>query len=297
MTVWTERVLPLTEHVPSLETYLATGGGTGLAVARNGSPESVIASLAAAGLRGRGGAGFPAARKWASIRAAGCPTTYVVANAAEGEPGTFKDRHILRHNPYQVIEGIAIACLTVGAARAFIVIKRAYRREIGALRGALTEMREPLGIPPIQLVLGPDEYLLGEEKAAMEVIEDGRPLPRIFPPYQVGLFSRRNSRNPVLVTNVETLAHVPGILHCGPDWFRSGGTDESPGSTVFTLSGDIRRPGVHELPLGMPLRVLVDLVGGGVRPCRTVKAVVPGASAGVLTGRHLDTPLDFESWR
>ena len=299
MTVWTERIVPLTEQVPSLDAYLDSGGGAGLIAARKGSPEAVIAQLEAAGLRGRGGAGFPTAKKWASIRAAGCPTTYVVCNAAEGEPGTFKDRFILRRNPYQVLEGIAIASWVVGASRAFVVIKRGYRREIAALRRALTELAaaDLLGAVPIQLVLGPDEYLLGEEKAAMEVIEGGQPLPRIFPPYQVGLFARRDSHNPALVNNVETLAHVPDILRRGVDWFRSSGTDESAGNTVFTLSGDVCLPGVHELPLGIPLRMLIELVGGGTRAGRRVKAVVPGASAGLLTERHLDTPLDFESMR
>jgi NADH-quinone oxidoreductase subunit F len=296
MTVHVEPILPLSEPVSSLADYRAQGGGDGLAAARR-DPAGVLAELAASGLRGRGGAGFPTATKWATVRRAGGPSTYVVCNAAEGEPGTFKDRFLLRRNPYQVLEGLAIATSLLGASRAFIVIKRGYAREIARLRAALDEMQGAglLGPAPVQLVLGPDEYLLGEEKAMAEVIEGGDPLPRIFPPYQVGLFARRDARNPVAMNNAETLANVPVIARCGAAWFRENGTDASPGTMLFTLCGDVRRPGVHELPLGLPLRVLIDLVGGGAPG--GVKAVIPGASAGLLTAADLDTPLDFEELR
>ena len=297
MTVRVECILPLSEPVASLADYRARGGGEGLAAAQR-DPAGVLAELAASGLRGRGGAGFPTAAKWASVRGAGGPNTYVVCNAAEGEPGTFKDRFLLRRNPYQALEGVAIAACLLGASRAFIVIKRGYRREIARLRVALDELQAAglLGPSPVQLVLGPDEYLLGEEKAAVEVIEGGDPLPRVFPPYQVGLFARRDARNPVAMNNVETLANVPNIARCGAAWFRANGTDDSPGTMLFTLCGDVRRPGVHELPLGLPLRVLIDLVGGGA-VSGSVKAVLPGASAGLLTAGQLDTPLDFEQLR
>ena len=297
MTVGTQRILALTEPVATVSDYVSLGGGEGLSAAERRGPDGVIATIAAAGLRGRGGAGFPTATKWAAVRAAACPTTYVVANAAEGEPGTFKDRFLIRRNPYQLLEGLAIAAFAVGASRAFVVIKRRFEREIEKLLVALAELRSAnlLGSVPIQLVLGPDEYLFGEEKAAIEVIECGAPLPRIFPPYQIGPFARRDSRNPTVMNNVETLAHVPEILRRGIAWFRSSGTASSPGSTVFTISGDVRRPGVHELPLGLPLRVLVDVAAGGVAGGRRVKAVFPGASGGLLTGAQLDTPLDFDS--
>jgi NADH:ubiquinone oxidoreductase subunit F (NADH-binding) len=233
------------------------------------------------------------------VRGAGEGTTYVVCNAAEGEPGTFKDRFILRRNPYQVLEGLAIAAHAVGAARAIVAIKTQYTPEIDRLRRAVDEMQKAdvLGPVPVQLVLGPDEYLFGEEKAMVEVIEGGDPLPRIFPPYQVGLFAKRDARNPTAVNNVETLAHVPNILCAGPERFRANGTEDSPGCTVFTVSGDVRRPGLYELPLGTPMRLLVHLVAGGPANGGRVKAVIPGASAGLLPGDRLDVPLDFESMR
>ncbi|HEV7897461.1 MAG TPA: NADH-ubiquinone oxidoreductase-F iron-sulfur binding region domain-containing protein [Planosporangium sp.] len=296
MIVGTEGILPVTEPAATLSDYLAVGGGEGLALARSHTPEWVIAAIKAAGLRGRGGAGFPTATKWTTVRSAACPTTYAVCNAAEGEPGTFKDRFIIRRNPYQVLEGLAIAAIAVGASRGLIVIKQRYEPEISALVAALQEMQDAdlLGPIPIQLVLGPDEYLFGEEKAAIEVIEHAAPLPRIFPPYQVGPFAKRGSPNPTAMNNVETLAHVPQILRRGADWFRAAGTETSPGTMVFTISGDVRRPGLAELPLGIPLRLLVEFVGGGVTG-RRVKAVIPGASGAMLTAEHLDTPLDFDS--
>jgi NADH:ubiquinone oxidoreductase subunit F (NADH-binding) len=292
-------VLPLTEPVSSLKEYIAAGGGEAISEALRRGPDAVIAEVEAAGLRGRGGAGFPAATKWASVRGTDCPTKYAVCNAAEGEPGTFKDRFILRRNPYRVLEGLAIAAFTVGASRAFVATKAEYTREIARLQRALDEMTEAdlLGPVPVQLEVGPDEYLYGEEKAMLEVLEGREPLPRIFPPYQVGLLARRDTRNPTAVNNVETLAHVPGILRHGVETFRSNGTDDSPGCTVFTVCGDVTRPGVYELPLGLSLRVLVDLVAGGTADGRQVKAVVPGASAGLLTADALDTALDFESMR
>jgi NADH:ubiquinone oxidoreductase subunit F (NADH-binding) len=292
-------ILPLTEPVDSLGDYLSRGGTEGLATALRRTPDQVIAEVRTAGLRGRGGAGFPTADKWASVRGADGPTRYVVCNAAEGEPGTFKDRYILRRNPYLVLEGTAIAAHAVGASRAFVAIKTRYGPEIDRLRGALAELTEAdlLGPVPVQLVLGPDEYLFGEEKAALEVIEGSEPLPRIFPPYQLGVFAKRDARNPTAVNNVETLAHVPNILCNGAASFRTGGTDTSPGSTVFTVSGDVRRPGLYELPFGLSMRVLLDLVAGGPANGRRFKAVVPGASAGLLTEDRLDTPLDFESMR
>ena len=293
-----ERVLPLTEPVGSLRDYRATGGGEGLLAATRLGRLAVTDEIRLAGLRGRGGAGFPTATKWAGVRSDTGPVS-VVCNAAEGEPGTFKDRFILRRNPYQVLEGLAIAALATGAQRAYVAIKGNSRVEVAALRQALNEVRAAgvLEHVPVQLVLGPDEYLFGEEKATVEVIEGGLPLPRILPPYQVGLLARRGSANPVVVNNVETLAHVPGILRHGAAKFRTSGTDESPGTTVFTLSGDVRRPGVHELPLGIPVRLLIEVAGGGVAGGRRVKAVFPGASAAPLTEDQLDTTLDFEGMR
>ena len=281
----------------SLNDYIATGGGQALEVAFGSSPQAVIEVLKRSGLRGRGGAGFPTGAKWEAVRSDPCPTRFVVCNAAEGEPGTFKDRRLLRHNPYQVLEGIAIAAHAVGADRAFIAIKRVYRREIRTLRRAIAEMRgsDILGPVPIEIVQGPDEYLFGEEKALLEVIEGNDPLPRILPPYRVGPFAGRGSMNPTVINNVETLANVPHIITQGPDWFRSFGTESCPGTMLFTLCGDVLRPGVYELPLGLPLRALLYDIGGGSPDGRAVKAVFPGASSTVLSSGQFDTPLDFDS--
>ncbi len=283
----------------SLDDYIAAGGGRALVAALERSPQAVIDEVKRSGLRGRGGGGFATGVKWESVRSDPCPTKFVICNAAEGEPGTFKDRWLLRHNPYQVLEGIAIATRAVGADRAFIAVKRAFEREIRTLRRAIAEMRgsDMLGPVPIEIILGPDEYLFGEEKALLEVIEGNDPLPRILPPYQVGLFARRGSSNPTAVNNVETLANVPHIITKGSEWFRSFGTETSPGTGVFTLCGDVRRPGIYELPLGLPLRTLLYDIGGGSPEGRALKAVFPGASNAVLSAEQFDTPMDFDSMR
>jgi NADH-quinone oxidoreductase subunit F len=283
----------------SLDEYIAAGGGRALVRALESSPQAVIDEVKRSGLRGRGGSGFPTGAKWEAVRSDPCATKFVICNAAEGEPGTFKDRWLLRHNPYQVLEGIAIAIRAVGADRAFIAIKRAFRREIRVLRRAIAQMAgsDMLGHVPIEIVTGPDEYLFGEEKALLEVIEGNDPLPRILPPYQVGLFARQGSPNPTVVNNVETLANVPHVLVRGPEWFRSFGTETSPGTMVFTLCGDVLRPGVYELPLGLPLRTLLYEIGGGPLAGRAVKAVFSGASNTVLSAEQFDTPMDFDSMR
>ncbi|HEV7932554.1 MAG TPA: NADH-ubiquinone oxidoreductase-F iron-sulfur binding region domain-containing protein [Actinomadura sp.] len=284
----------LTEPVRSVAEYLARGGGQGLAAALTRAPAQVTAEVRRSGLRGRGGSGFPTGQKWQSVRAHPCETRYLVCNAAEGEPATFKDRWIIRRNPYQVLEGIAIAAYAIGAVKAYIVIKERSKREIEALRRAMAEM--PVRVP-VEITAGPDDYLFGEEKAAVEVIEGREALPRILPPYQVGLFARSGRPNPTVVNNVETLANLPLILRRGADWFRESGTPGSPGGMVFTLCGDIRRPGMYELPLGLSLDALVRLVGGGPREGRRIKVVVPGASAAPLPPERFGTPLDFDLMR
>jgi NADH-quinone oxidoreductase subunit F len=289
-----EPVLPLTEPVASADEYLARGGGRGLAAAIRRPAAEVAAEVRRSGLRGRGGSGYPTGAKWESVRARPGDTRYLVCNAAEGEPATFKDRWIIRRNPYQVLEGIAIASHAIGAVKAYIVIRKASTIEIAALRRAMAEMPPRT---PTELVVGPEDYLFGEEKAAAEVIE-GRPaLPRILPPYQVGLFARSGRPNPTVVNNAETLANVPLILRRGAEWFRESGTPGSPGGMVFTVCGDVRHPGMYELPLGLPVDALVHLVAGGPREGRTVKAVVPGASAAPLGPGRFGTPLDFDMMR
>jgi NADH:ubiquinone oxidoreductase subunit F (NADH-binding) len=283
----------------SLDEYVEAGGGAGLEVARGASPEGVIDEIVKSGLRGRGGAGFPTGEKWRSIRVTGTGARFAVCNAAEGEPATFKDRLLLRTNPYQVLEGLAIAAYAVGAERAYMCLKEAFTQEVQAVSRALQEMNEAgvLGAIPVEVVLGPDLYLFGEETGLEEVIEGRLPLPRIARPFMLGLFAQPPNDNPTLVNNVETLANVPHVLAEGADWLRSRGTDASPGTMVFTVCGDVQREGVFELPLGTPLRYLVEDLAGGPREGRSIKAIFPGTSNTVLTPSELDTPMDFDSLR
>jgi NADH-quinone oxidoreductase subunit F len=306
--------------VTSVTQYFATGGGRGLARAVELGPGGTIQEVRLSGLRGRGGAGFPTGRKWQSVResAPADEPRYVVANAAEGEPGTFKDRAILRANPYQLVEGLAIAAYAMGATAAFVGLKASFLAEIDGLERALTELEAEgaAGEVPITIVAGPEEYLFGEETGLLQVIEGDAPLPRLVPPYLHGLFATTpesgwsagptlgghdrvpatefTGSNPTLVNNAETLATVAHVLARGPEWHRSLGTAESPGLVVCTVVGDVARAGVGEVELGTPLAEVIDRIGGGVRPGRTVKAVLSGVSNPVLTADQLGTPVSYE---
>ena len=303
--------------VADLDDHLARGGGAGLARARGLGPGGTIQEVILSGLRGRGGGGFPTGRKWQSVRDAagagesGSDRTFVVANGAEGEPATFKDRAIMRANPYAVVEGVAIAAFAVGAERAFIGVKERFEHECRRLATAVDEMAEAglIGVP-LQVVLGPDDYLFGEETGLLQVIEGGDPLPRLVPPYIEGLFASVPSSgwsaspagtddeapasNPTVVNNVETLATVAQVLARGPEWHRSLGTARSPGLVVASVAGDVVRPGVGEVELGTPLGEVIERLGGGVRPGRTVKAVIPGVAAPIIGGDLLATPCSYE---
>lgn len=292
-----DRIL-LSDDPLTLDRYLDEGGGEGLARAAKIGPDDTIEEVRRSGLRGRGGGGFPTGVKWRSVRDAE-GTRYLAVNGAEGEPGTFKDRWLIRMNPYAVLEGTAIAAAAVGVEQAYIGLKAGFEAEIQRLGEAMREMEAEgiLGPTPIQVVPGPDEYLFGEEKALLEVIEGSDPLPRIVPPYMEGLFRGHGRPNPTVVNNVETLANVPFIVRQGADAFRATGTEDSPGTMIFTVSGDVRRPGVWELPLGSSLYDLVFEVAGGPPEGRRLKALFPGASSTVLTLEQVDTPLDFGSMR
>jgi NADH:ubiquinone oxidoreductase subunit F (NADH-binding) len=282
----------------SLEDYSASGGGEGLRRALSMSPDEVIEEVTASGLRGRGGGGFPTGEKWGAIRRYGTGTRYVVCNAAEGEPATFKDRTLLQANPYRILEGIAIAAYAVGAERAFLGLKEVFDVEVAAVMRAKEELEEAaLLTVPVELVLGPDHYLLGEETGLLEAIEERLPLPRMARPYVLGLYARPPNENPTLVNNVETLANVPLILEHGSAWLRENGTEGAPGTMLFTIAGDVQREGVFEYPLGTPLRQLIEEAAGGMREGRSLKVIFPGASNTVLLPEQLDTPLDFESMR
>ncbi len=303
------------ERVESLEAYLAAGGLEGFQAADAAGPQGVIDELTESGLRGRGGAGFPVGVKWRSIAAGGAAAgeRFVVANGAEGEPGTFKDRAILRHNPYLLIEGLLIAARALGAERVFVALKSSFAAEAERVASAAGEFADA-GVAPevgIELVRGPDEYLFGEEKALLEVIEGEEPLPRLFPPYIYGLFTTspqvgwsagsslddadRAGANPTLVNNVETLSTVPAIMARGSAWYRSIGSVESPGSLVCTVSGDTVRHGVGEFEMGTPLSVVIDELGGGMPAGRSVKYVLSGVSNPVIRADYLDVPLTYEA--
>jgi NADH-quinone oxidoreductase subunit F len=303
------------EPVASVSEYVASGGGKALALAREQGGAWVLNELRASRLRGRGGAGFPTARKWESVTGSGpeLGDRYAVANGAEGEPGTFKDRPIMRANPYRIVEGLAIAATVVNAREAFIAVKASFAPEIAALERALTEMATAglVSDAPISLVTGPEEYLFGEEKALLEVIEGNDPMPRWLPPYIHGLFattpqegwlgadrpqgdSEQVGSNPTLVNNVESLANVPLILTGGADWYRSIGTAETPGPLVCTVVGDVEHAGFAEVEPGISLREVIETIGGGVRDGRRVKAVLSGVSNPVLTADALDAPVSYE---
>ena len=307
------RVVLNGDPVRSVGEYRARGGGEGLRVARSLGPWRTAEEVTLSGLRGRGGGGFRTGRKWLSVLDASRDDErrFVVANGAEGEPGTFKDRAILRHNPYQVIEGLAIAAMTVRASQAFLAVKSSFTVEVEILRRVLVEMRATglAGDVPINLVLGPDSYLFGEEKALLEVIEGEDPLPRRDPPYLHGLFASGpqmgwsahrggdaggEAANPTIINNVETLAAVPHILTNGAEWYRALGTWDSPGTMVFTVVGDVARPGYAELELGTTIRDVIDQVAGGPRHDRQIKAVFSGVANGVITADQLDVPATYE---
>jgi NADH:ubiquinone oxidoreductase subunit F (NADH-binding) len=278
--------------------YLRAQGGEGITdVALATTPEAILAELAASRLRGRGGAGFPTSTKWQTLRDHPCPTRYVVCNAAEGEPGTFKDRFLLRKNPYALLEGMRIAAITLGALEGYIAIKASFTREIERLQAALAEVvaSGAMGSFTLKIVTGPDEYLFGEEKALLNVIEGEGPLPREahYPPYELGLFATQGSPNPALVNNVETFSHVPSILRHGGASFASLGDPDTPGTLLFTLSGDLQRPGVYELPSGLTLHQLFHEVGGGPRPGRTLQAAISGVSSGILTSADFQAKATF----
>ena len=297
--------------VESLAAHEATGGGSGLRAADAG-PDVVMAVLEASGLRGRGGAGFPTATKWQSILdyTSGQITPTVVVNAAEGEPGSFKDRAIIDANPYRVLEGALIAAVTIGADEVVIATKRRFTHQVARLRSAIAECADAGWAPgvTVDIVEGPDEYLYGEETALLAVVEGRQPFPRVAPPWRRGVDGSSDlgpgdapadaedtaRTPPVLVNNVETLAHVALIMANGADWFRQHGTPESPGTLVCTITGHLARSGVAEVAMGTPLRAVIDHVGG--RPMvGEITAVMSGVSNAVVPASLLDTPLTYEA--
>jgi NADH-quinone oxidoreductase subunit F len=279
----------------SYRDYAAATGEDAVRKARATAPEELLGELTRSGLRGRGGAGFPTGVKWRGLREHPCPTKYVVCNAAEGEPGTFKDRYLLRQNPYATLEGMLIAAHVIGATKGYIALKGSFRHELARVRTALEEMKELRDGFVIEVIEGPSDYLFGEEKALLNVIEGEGPLPREAdnPPYEVGLFATPGSPNPALVNNAESFAHVPSIVRHGAASFRELGTSDTPGTVIFTISGDVGRPGVYEREAGVTLRELIFDVAGGLGEGRSLKVILGGVSSAVIGPDKLDTPADF----
>jgi NADH-quinone oxidoreductase subunit F len=319
MITTTNRVLSA-QNVADLDAYRDLGGGTALETARSRSAEDIVAIIENAGLRGRGGAGFPTARKLRTVIANRSTefTTSVVVNAAEGEPGSFKDRAILRANPFPALEGALIVAHLLEATEVIVATKAAFAREHAALESAIDELRQAgwFGDVHVHLFGGPSEYLYGEETALLEAIDGRPPFPRITPPYRRGVEEiveepgdvDANSASgahvemaypegeapPTFASNTETYANVPGIISNGADWFRSVGTEQSPGTIVCTISGDVRHAGVAEIPMGTPLRAAIQEIGGGPLEGRTLRAALSGAANPVLLEADFDVPLSYE---
>lgn len=260
-------------------------------------PAAIVEEIKASGLVGRGGAAFPAGIKWEGALKAAGPEKYVVCNADESEPGTFKDRVLLLDDPHRTIEGMCIAAHAIGATRGYIYLRGEYAYILPALEQALAEARQAgyLGSAfEIEIRLGAGAYICGEETALFESIEGKRGFPRIKPPFPTthGLFNK-----PTVINNVETLCNVPLILQHGAAEYRKIGTEKSPGPKLFCLSGDVARPGVYEIPFGVTLRELLEMAGG-VSDGQGLQAVLFGGAAGAFaTSAHLDVKLTFEDLR
>ena len=304
----TEHILLRHRDVPDidqLDVYLKHGGFEAFkAVVTQKTPQEVIDIVKISGLRGRGGAGFPAGVKWGFLSPGVFPR-YVIANADESEPGTFKDREILECNPYQFLEGVAICCYAAQAETAYVYCRGEFwdlahelekKIEVletrGFLGNAIFKSNYNLRI---FVHLGAGAYICGEESALLESLEGKLGQPRLRPPFPAaeGLYAK-----PTVVNNVETLTNLPPIITHGADWYRSIGTEKSTGPKIFSLSGKVEKPGNYELPLGTTFRELIYGQGGGIPAGRRIKAIMPaGASSSLIvaTEEALDTPMDYES--
>ncbi len=274
-----------------VRTYVKRKGFKALEKARGMPPEEVIEEVKRSGLRGRGGAGFSCGTKWELAKNAKGKEKYLICNADEGEVGTFKDRYIMQHDPFSVIEGMAIAGYAIGAKKAFIYLRGEYHYLLKGLLGAIEQVKEKgyLKDLAIQIQEGAGSYICGEESALMNSIEGKRGESRYRPPFppSSGLFGK-----PTIINNVETLMNVPHIVLKGAKWYAKLGTSKSKGTKLFCVSGDVERPGVYELEMGCTLReVVMDLAGA-----KEVKMVQVGGSTGaMIPGDMLDTQLSYET--
>lgn len=287
----------------SIEEYISAGGFKALAKALSGNPEKVVEEVISSGLRGRGGAGFPTGLKKQTTAGKKAGTTgYVVCNADEGEPGTFKDRVIMESNPHLIVEGMIIAAYGIGAEKGFIYIRGEYYDSIRKLQNAISQAYESgylgsniLGSGfsfDLEIRPGAGSYLCGEELTLLESLEGKRGYPRIKPPFpaEKGLWGK-----PTLVNNVETLANLPGLIENGSEWFRSSGTERTPGTKLFSISGDIKKPGCYEVDAGVILHDLINDLAGGTVNGQPWKAALLGGAAGTFVPFALsDLSLCYE---
>ena len=287
----------------SLSEYQARGGYAGLKKALSMTPQAVLADVKAAGLVGRGGAAFPTGVKWEGAANAPGQPKYIVANADESEPGTFKDRILMEDDPHRIIEGMIIAAHAVGASRGYIYVRGEYPRAFRIMSDAVAEAQQAgiighsiLGAGlnfQIEMRLGAGAYICGEETALLESIEGKRGLPRIKPPFPTtdGLFGK-----PTVINNVETFCNIPMIVERGAAEYRKLGTERSPGPKLFCVSGQVQRPGLYEVPFGVTLRHLLFDLAGGLKPKCKLQAVLMGGAAGAFAiEKDLDVILSFEN--
>jgi NADH-quinone oxidoreductase subunit F len=267
------------------------------------TPDDVIEEIKMSGLRGRGGAGFPTGLKWELGRKARGDIKYIVCNADEGDPGAFMDRAVIEGNPHAVIEGMIIGAYAIGAHHGYVYIRAEYPLAVERLKLALDKARKRLllgkrifGTPfefDIEIKLGAGAFVCGEETALIASVVGQRGMPRAKPPFPVnrGLWQR-----PTVINNVETLANIPYIIRRGWKWYSSHGTERSKGTKVFALTGKIRNPGLIEVPMGIPLRSIIEEIGGGIESGKALKAVQTGGpSGGCIPASLLDLPVDYES--
>jgi NADH-quinone oxidoreductase subunit F len=288
----------------TLKAYRSHGGYEAAVKAIKEYPaDDLIELVKKSGLRGRGGAGFPTGMKWSFVPKNIPKPTYLVCNGDESEPGTFKDRLLIERDPHQILEGMIIASHALRVRTAFIYVRGEMTLGAKRLQHAIDEAyaagclgKNLLGTGmdlDLILFIGAGAYICGEETALLESLEGKRGQPRLKPPFPatVGLYGC-----PTVVNNVETLCNLPHIVTSGAEWYTSMGTEKSPGTRLFSVSGHVKRRGVYELPMGVPLRQLIFEHAGGIRDGHTFKAVIPGGSSvPVLSEQHLDVGLDFES--
>ncbi|MGI8875417.1 MAG: NADH-quinone oxidoreductase subunit NuoF [Egibacteraceae bacterium] len=287
----------------TLEGYLDSGGYAALRSALDTAPADLLQMVKDSGLRGRGGAGFPTGVKWGFVPQDTGKPVYLVINADEGEPGTFKDRELMERDPHQLLEGMAISARALSSPRAFIFLRGEYLWPGIRLEEAIAEAYQQgylgkgiLGAEfdfDVTLHYAAGAYICGEETALLDALEGRRGQPRLRPPFPAvaGLYAC-----PTVVNNVETIANVPHIVERGVDWYRSMGTEKSPGPKLFCVSGEVVRPGNYEWPLGTPARTIVDESCGGMLPGRQLKFWAPGGSSTpLLTAEHIDVPMDYEA--